>query len=451
MVDERLKQVRELTLMLMYLTSWEDHDAPGLRAVKKKELGSYPLVRRCWKGYDFRLLKDLVEEGLICDSGRTRPAQITSEGESEAKNCWHSMASNWENAGTTMQNHESKHPIRSSAAEYLTFVAATGDGADSIEMRYEDENIWLTQKMMATLYDVSVSAINQHLKNIFEDGELDKKAVIKKYLITASDGKQYNTNHYNLQAIIAVGFKVNNDRAVQFRKWANGIVKDYTIQGWAIDSDRLKSGGSVLTREYFDHLLEQIREIRMSERRFYQKITDIYATALDYDKSAKTTRLFFAEVQNKLHWAIHRHTAAELIMERANAEKPHMGLTSWEQYPDGKIQKYDVSIAKNYLSKEELQALERIVTMYLDYAEYQASRHIPMTMQDWSQRLNRFLEFNEHEILHDTGRVTHEIAKAFAESEFEKYRVVQDRLFESDFDRFLTLEKEAERHNNEES
>ena len=345
-----------------------------------------------------------------------------------------------------MPSHEPKHPIRSSAAEYLTFVAATGDGAESMEMRYEDENIWLTQKMMAALYDVSVSAINQHLKTIFEDGELDKEAVIKKYLITASDGKQYNTNHYNLQTIIAVGFKVNNDRAVQFRKWANAIVKDYTIQGWAMDSDRLKNGGSVLTKEYFDHLLEQIREIRMSERRFYQKITDIYATALDYDKSAKTTRLFFAEVQNKLHWAIHRHTAAELIMERANAEKPHMGLTSWEQYPDGKIQKYDVSIAKNYLSKEELQALERIVTMYLDYAEYQASRHIPMTMQDWSQRLNRFLEFNEHEILHDTGRVTHEIAKAFAESEFEKYRIVQDRLFESDFDRFLALEAEAEKH-----
>ena len=345
-----------------------------------------------------------------------------------------------------MPSHEPKHPIRSSAAEYLTFVAATGDGAESMEMRYEDENIWLTQKMMAALYDVSVSAINQHLKTIFEDGELDKEAVIKKYLITASDGKQYNTNHYNLQAIIAVGFKVNNDRAVQFRKWANAIVKDYTIQGWAMDSDRLKNGGSVLTKEYFDHLLEQIREIRMSERRFYQKITDIYATALDYDKSAKTTRLFFAEVQNKLHWAIHRHTAAELIMERANAEKPHMGLTSWEQYPDGKIQKYDVSIAKNYLSKEELRALERIVTMYLDYAEYQASRHIPMTMKDWSQRLNRFLEFNEHEILHDTGRVTHEIAKAFAESEFEKYRIVQDRLFESDFDRFLALEAEAEKH-----
>lgn len=219
------------------------------------------------------------------------------------------------------------------------------------------------------------------------------------------------------------------------------------IQGWAMDSDRLKNGGSVLTKEYFDHLLEQIREIRMSERKFYQKITDIYATALDYDKSAKTTRLFFSEVQNKLHWAIHRHTAAELIVERANAEKPHMGLTSWEQYPNGKIQKYDVSIAKNYLSREELQALERIVTMYLDYAEYQAGRHIPMTMQDWSQRLNRFLEFNEHEILHDTGRVTHEIAKAFAESEFEKYRIVQDRMFESDFDHFLALEEQAARKN----
>lgn len=344
-----------------------------------------------------------------------------------------------------MPDRKQEPLVRSSAAEYLTFVAATGDSTESMEMRYEDENIWLTQKMMAALYDVSVSAINQHLKTIFEDGELEKNAVIKKYLITASDGKSYNTNHYNLQAIIAVGFKVNNDRAVQFRKWANGIVKDYTIQGWAMDSDRLKNGGSVLTREYFDHLLEQIREIRMSERRFYQKITDIYATALDYDKSAKTTRLFFAEVQNKLHWAIHRHTAAELIMERADAEKPHMGLTSWEQYPNGKIQKYDVSIAKNYLSKEELQALERIVTMYLDYAEYQASRHIPMTMQDWSQRLNRFLEFNEHEILHDTGRVTHEIAKAFAESEFEKYRIVQDRMFESDFDRFLALEEEAEK------
>jgi len=334
--------------------------------------------------------------------------------------------------------------VRSSAAEYLTFVATTGDNQESIEVRYEDENIWLTQKMMAQLYDVDVRTINYHIKKVFDDSELMPDSVIRKFRITAADGKPYTTMHYNLQMIIAVGFKVNNERAVQFRKWANSIVKDYTIQGWAMDDARLKNGGSVLTKEYFDHLLERIREIRMSERRFYQKITDIYATALDYDKTAKTTHLFFASVQNKLHWAIHRHTAAELIMERANADKPHMGLTSWENYPDGKIQKYDVSIAKNYLAEDELRALERIVTMYLDYAEYQANRNIPMTMQDWAERLNRFLEFNEHEILHDTGRVTHEIAKAFAESEFEKYRIVQDRLFESDFDRFLALEESVE-------
>lgn len=349
-----------------------------------------------------------------------------------------------------MRNDKQEQAIRSSAAEYLTFVAATGDSTESMEMRYEDENIWLTQKMMSALYDVDVRTINEHIQKIYEDGELTEEATIRNFRIVQTEGSRQvsrQVKHYNLQMIIAVGFKVNNDRAVQFRKWANTIVKDYTIQGWAMDSDRLKNGGSVLTKEYFDHLLEQIREIRMSERKFYQKITDIYATALDYDKSAKTTRLFFSEVQNKLHWAIHRHTAAELIVERANAEKPHMGLTSWEQYPNGKIQKYDVSIAKNYLSREELQALERIVTMYLDYAEYQAGRHIPMTMQDWSQRLNRFLEFNEHEILHDTGRVAHEIAKAFAESEFEKYRIVQDRMFESDFDHFLALEEQAERKN----
>lgn len=333
--------------------------------------------------------------------------------------------------------------IRSSAAEYLTYVASTGSNSESIEMRYEDENIWLTQKMMATLYDVSVPAINQHLKKIFADAELSEDSVIKKYLITADDGKTYNTNHYNLQAIIAVGFKVNNERAIQFRKWANAIVKDYTIQGWVMDDERLKNGGSVLTEKYFEHLLERIREIRISERKFYQKITDIYATALDYDKSSKTTKQFFANVQNKLHWAIHQHTAAELIMERANSEKPHMGLTTWENYPDGKIQKYDVSIAKNYLKEDELQGLRRIVTMYLDYAEHQASRHIPMTMEDWADRLNRFLEFNEYEILTDSGRVTHEIAKAFAESEFEKYRIIQDRLYESDFDRFVLLEEKA--------
>lgn len=340
--------------------------------------------------------------------------------------------------------------IRSSAAEYLTYVAATGSNDESIEMRYEDENIWLTQKMMATLYDVSVSAINQHLKKIYEDSELEQEATIKKYLTVQKEGSREvsrNIDHYNLQAIIAVGFKVNNERAVQFRKWANAIVKDYTIQGWVMDDERLKNGGSVLTEKYFEHLLERIREIRLSERKFYQKITDIYATALDYDKTSKTTKQFFANVQNKLHWAIHRHTAAELIMERADSEKPHMGLTSWENYPDGKIQKYDVSIAKNYLAEDELQGLRRIVTMYLDYAEHQASRHIPMTMEDWADRLNRFLEFNEHDILTDSGKVTHEIAKAFAETEFEKYRIIQDRLYESDFDRFVSLEEKTHKEN----
>lgn len=338
--------------------------------------------------------------------------------------------------------------IRSSAAEYLTFAATTGGSEDAIEMRYEDENIWLTQKMMAQLYDVEVHTINEHIKKIFLDDELQEAATIRKYRIVQTEGSRQVSRdvlHYNLQMIIAVGFKVNNDRAVQFRKWANSIVKNYTIQGWAIDDERLKNGGSLLTKEYFDHLLERIREIRLSERRFYQKITDIYATALDYDTSAKTTKEFFAKVQNKLHWAIHRHTAAELIMERADAERPHMGLTSWEHYPDGKIQKYDVSVAKNYLSQDELQALERIVSMYLDYAEYQAGRHIPMTMEDWAVRLDRFLEFNEHEILQDSGRVTHEIAKSFAESQFEKYRIVQDKLFQSDFDRFLKLSENADK------
>lgn len=340
-----------------------------------------------------------------------------------------------------------KSLICSSAAEYLTFIAATGGSEDAIEIRYEDENIWLTQKMMAELYDVEVHTINEHIKKIFADYELQEAATIRKFRIVQTEGSRQvsrDVMHYNLQMIIAVGFKVNNDRAVQFRKWANGIVKDYTIQGWAMDDERLKNGGSVLTKEYFDHLLEQIREIRLSGRRFYQKITDIYATALDYDTSAKTTKEFFAKVQNKLHWAIHRHTAAELIMERADAERLHMGLTSWEHYPDGKIQKYDVSVAKNYLSQDELQALERIVSMYLDYAEYQAGRHIPMTMEDWAVRLDRFLEFNEHEILQDSGRVTHEIAKSFSESQFEKYRIVQDKLFQSDFDRFLELTEGAD-------
>lgn len=327
--------------------------------------------------------------------------------------------------------------VRSSAAEYLTFVAAGGSSETSVEMRYEDENIWLSQKMMATLYDVSVSAINQHLKRIFTDNELEENAVIKKYLITASDGKKYNTIHYNLQAIIAVGFKIENERAVQFRKWANRIVKDYTIQGWTMDVERLKHGGSILTDEFFERQLEKVREIRLSERKFYQKITDIYTTALDYDPSAAATKRFFGAIQNKMHYAIHGNTAAEVILDRADHKKEKMGLTSWEGAPEGKIHKYDVSIAKNYLSEFELKQMERIVSAYLDMAEVQAMRHIPMTMADWEERLSGFLKLWDREVLQDPGKVTAEIAKAHVESEFEKYRIVQDRLFESDFDRMI--------------
>ena len=343
-----------------------------------------------------------------------------------------------------MTNKKKEITIHSSAAEYLTYVASTGSNSDSFEMRYEDENIWLTQKMMATLYDVSVSAINQHLKRIFEDDELVEESVIKKYLITASDGKSYSTKHYNLQAIIAVGFKVNNDRAVRFRKWAGQIVKDYTIQGWTMDKERLKKG-HMFTDEYFERQLENIREIRLSERKFYQKVTDLYATAFDYDKDAKTTRQFFKMVQNKMHWAVHRHTAAELIVERANAEKEHMGLTTWESAPDGKIVKADVVVAKNYLSEKEMSYLERIVSLYLDYAELQAERRIPMSMEDWAKRLDGFLEFNGNELLMGPGKVSAEQAKLHAETEFEKYRIVQDRLFMSDYDKYLIeLEHQAD-------
>ncbi len=326
---------------------------------------------------------------------------------------------------------------RSSAAEYLTFVASTGNNEESVEMRYEDENIWLTQKMMAALYDVSISAINQHLKAIFEDGELSKDSVIKKYLITAADGKQYWTQHYNLKAVIAVGFKVNNQRAVRFRVWANQIVEQYTIKGFAMDDERLKNGGTILTEKYFEEQLERIREIRISERKFYQKITDIYATALDYDKSAKTTREFFAKVQNKMHYAVHHHTAAELIYERADAEKEHMGLTTWKYAPDGKIIKSDVSVAKNYLSQDEMMSMEYIVSAYLDLAERRAKQRIPMTMEDWAKRLDIFLEADELEVLQNAGKITAEIAKDHAEAEFEKYRIIQDRLYESDFDRYI--------------
>ena len=336
--------------------------------------------------------------------------------------------------------------IRSSAAEYLTYVATVGNRQDSIEMRYEDENIWLTQKMMAVLYDVGTNTINYHIKKIFEDSELQENSVIRKFRITASDGKSYSTNHYSLEMIIAVGFKVNSERAVQFRKWVNQIAKDYTIKGWVIDNERLKNGGSVLTVEYFDRLLEQIREIRLSERRFYQKITDIYATALDYDRTAKTTKQFFAKVQNKMHYAVHGHTAAELIYERADAEKPHMGLTTWAAASEGKIVKSDVSVAKNYLSEQEMRSLERIVSAYLDLAEDRAERHIPMTMEDWAKRLDLFLMADDREVLQDTGKITAEIAKAKAETEFEKYRVIQDRVFMSDFDKYmLELEENAKK------
>ncbi len=336
------------------------------------------------------------------------------------------------------KNHEIS--IRSSAAEYLTYIAAIGDGEHALEIRYEDENIWLTQKMMATLYNVSIPAINQHLKKIFDDNELDEHSVVKKYLITADDGKKYNTNHYNLQAIIAVGFKVNNERAVQFRKWANQIVKDYTIQGWVMDDERLKNFGTILTKDYFEKQLEKIREIRLSERRFYQKITDIYATAIDYDPSARATKRFFSAVQNKLHYAIHGQTAAEVIVERADAAKEHMGLTSWEGAPNGKIHTYDVVVAKNYLSDHELGQMQRIVSAYLDMAEVQAARHIPMTMEDWEQRLNGFLTLWDREILQDADRVSAALAKRHAETEFEKHRIVQDRTYRSDFDRFSVLE-----------
>ncbi|WP_288848024.1 virulence RhuM family protein [uncultured Sneathia sp.] len=330
--------------------------------------------------------------------------------------------------------------IRSSAAEYLTFIAANGDDHEAIEIRYENENIWLTQKMMAALYDVSVSAINQHLKKIFDDNELDENSVIKKYLITANDGKSYNTKHYNLQAIIAVGFKVNNERAVQFRKWANQIVKDFTIKGWAMDDERLKNSGTKLTKDYFEKLLVKIREIRLSERRFYQKITDIYATSLDYDPSAKATKRFFSAIQNKLHYAIHGKTAAELIVDRANHKTKNMGLTTWEGSPDSKIHKYDVVVAKNYLNEKELNQMQRIVSAYLDMAEMQAERHIPMTMEDWEKRLNGFLQLWDKEILNDAGKVSAALAKKYAESEFEKYRIIQDKLYKSDFDKFLELE-----------
>lgn len=307
-------------------------------------------------------------------------------------------------------------------------------------MRYEDENIWLTQKMMATLYGVDARTVNDHIKKIYSDCELSEDTTIRKFRIVQTEGSRQVSRaviHYNLQMIIAVGFKVNNERAVQFRKWANGIVKDFTIKGWVMDDDRLKNGGTVLTEDYFQKLLEKIREIRLSERRFYQKITDIYATAVDYDPTAKSTQRFFAAVQDKLHYSVHGQTVAEVIYSRADAEKEHMGLTNWEGSPEGKIHSYDVVIAKNYLSEDELKKLERIVSAYLDFAEGMAERHMPMTMADWEERLNSFLTLWNKDILKDNGKISAELAKAHALSEFEKYRVVQDRLYQSDFDKML--------------
>ena len=347
-----------------------------------------------------------------------------------------------------MKKKKDEITIRSSAAEYLTYVASVGDQQGSIEMRYEDENIWLTQKMMATLYNVDVRTINEHIKKIYSDSELEEDATIRNFRIVQTEGSRQVTRdikHYNLQMIIAVGFKVNSERAVQFRKWVNQIAKDYTIKGWVMDDERLKRG-TYLTEKYFDEQLERIREIRASERKFYQKITDLYATAIDYDKNAATTRRFYATVQNKMHYAVHGHTAAELIVERADHTKEHMGLTTWADAPEGKIKKSDVTVAKNYLSQDEMKQLNRMVTAYLDFAENMTLRHIPLTMQDWEMRLNSFIEMFDYGILQDAGKVSAEIAKLHAETEFEKYRVIQDRLFMSDFDRYmLELEESAKK------
>ena len=329
---------------------------------------------------------------------------------------------------------DKKLRIRNSTAEFLIFTRQAGD--EGIEVRLAEETVWLTQKLISVLFDKGRSTITEHLKNIFDSGELAEAAVCRDFRHTAEDGKDYTTRFYNLDAIIAVGFRVNSARAIQFRQWATGVLRDFAIRGYVLDKERLKNG-AFLSKEYYDNLLAEIREIRASERRFYQKITDIYATAMDYDVDAETTKTFFAAVQDKLHFAIHGRTAAELIVERADSQKERMGLTTWRNAPQGKILKPDVVVAKNYLTEKELKALDRIVTMYLDYAEDQAERGIPMTMQDWATKLNAFLKFNERDLLDHPGKVSAEVAKAFAESEFEKYRIVQDRLFESDFDKMI--------------
>lgn len=325
--------------------------------------------------------------------------------------------------------------IRNSTAEFLIFTSQAKE--EGIEVRVEDENVWLTQKLIAKLFDVKIPTINEHLKNIFETGELDIGATIRKFLIVQKEGSRSvsrEIDHYNLEIIIALGYRINSERATDFRRWATQVLKDYAIRGYVLDEVRLKNG-AYLSKQYFKDLILEIRDIRESERNFYQQITDIYATAMDYDFASTITKEFFATVQNKLHYAIHGHTAAELIVKRANYQKEYMGLSTWKKAPAGKILKSDVSIAKNYLEQKELKALNRIVTMYLDYAEHQAEKGIPMTMKDWAQKLDVFLQFNNEEILKNPGKVNAEIAKTFAESEFEKYRPIQDRIYQSDFDR----------------
>ena len=323
--------------------------------------------------------------------------------------------------------------IRNSTTEFLIFILEGKE--DGIQVMYKDETIWATQKAMAQLFDCSSDNIGLHLKNIFASGELVKDSVTEKNSATASDGKNYQTMFYNLDAIISVGYRVNSVRATQFRQWATYVLRQFAIRGYVIDKKRMENG-SFIGEDYFEHLLAEIREIRLSERRFYQKLTDIYATAIDYNRDAPTTRLFFKRVQNKMHYAVHGHTAAELIVDRANAQKEHMGLTTWEKAPNGKIVKPDVSVAKNYLKENELEAMGRIVNAFLDMAEDMAKRHIPMTMEDWSKRIDKFLDITDRPVLTDGGKVSAEYAKEFAETEFEKYRVIQDRLFKSDFDHF---------------
>ena len=325
--------------------------------------------------------------------------------------------------------------VRSSAAEYLTFITATGES--DVNAVYFDENVWLTQKMMGVLYNVGTNTINYHLKKIFTDREVDENSVIRKFRITAADGKTYNTNHYNLSAIIAVGNKVDSPRAIQFRKWANHIIEEFAVKGFAMDDERLKNFGTVLTKDYFKEQLERVREIRLSERRFYQKITDIYATSIDYDAHSLTTKKFFARVQNQLHWAIHGETAAETIYHRADSDKENMGLTTWKDAPDGKIQRFDVVIAKNYLTKEELSSMARIVNAYLDLAELRAEEEVPMTMEDWAEQFEGILRLSKKEILTNAGSISAKIAEEHALTEFEKYRVKQDKVYQSDFDKIL--------------